>query len=99
MQQVFLFAEGADVPDFQSADGLPVSPLLLSVLTAKFTPSPREDFSSAFRLTAAVAKAFLEEFYSNYELSQPQARIHRRFKFFLEQLSENQGVWFVEADV
>jgi len=97
VRQVFLFTSDA-VPDFQNEDGFPISEKLWPELMSRFT-SARVENSDVFRIPAEPALKFLSEFYSCYELSQPQRRILHRLEQVLIGISPEKSVGFAAAEV
>jgi len=97
VRQVFLFTSDT-VPDFQSEDGFPVSEKLWSELMSRFA-SARAENSDIFQIPAEPALKFLSEFYSRYELSQPQRRILRRLEQVVGGVSPEKTVGFAVAEV
>lgn len=99
MKQVFLSIPDSSSLDFEQEDGLPVSQYLLLELTTSFPEALKAQDPLAFVMTASRALVFLRDFYSRYELSQPQRRVKARFEKILAELPENQEIGFVAADV
>ena len=98
MQLVFLLTTESEFLDLETSDGLPVSEHLLFEINATF---PKERFSekSTGVLSAGQALQFLRDFYSRYELSQPQRRIQLKLDQTLANLATDQRVRFVVEEV
>jgi len=97
VRQVFLFTSDA-VTDFQNEDGFPVSEKLWPDLMSRFA-SQYASTSDTLRIPAELALKFLSEFYSRYELSQPQRRILRRLEQILGTLPPAQPAGFALTEV
>lgn len=98
MKQVFLISPAAREIDLEAEDALPVSERLISELGARFQGIQSED-RSLYSIPAAQAAEFLRQFYSRYELSQPQRRVWRRLEQALCGLSPDQNAEFVVTEV
>jgi len=97
VRQVFLFTSDT-VPDFQNEDGFPVSGKLWPELISQFA-SEHAATSDSLHISAEAALKFLSEFYSRYELSQPQRRILHRMEQVLSGVSPEKSVGFALAEV
>ena len=99
MLQVFLSLAELSSACFENEDGFPVSDRLWSELKTHFSITSELSESRRFSLTAEAARSFLVNFYSRYELSQPQQRIRARFEKVLAEISPESQVWFVAEEV
>jgi len=99
MLQVFLSLVKTGPSGFENEDGFPVSDRLWGELKTRFLTEPQSGEERCFSLTVKEARAFLEVFYSRYELSQPQRRIRARFEKILAEISPENQVWFVAEEV
>ena len=97
MQQVFVFSEKEEVAHFDKIDGLPVSNYLWPYLLTHFPQNLKD--SRVFKFSVAASHALLKEFYSKYELSQPQRRIRLRVENYLSKLSPEQTVQLIVVEV
>ena len=97
MRQFFIFSEAERTVDFDAQDGLPVSNYLELYLFTHFSQNLKDN--NRFDFSAATAIALLKEFYSKYELSQPQRRIRLRVENYLSKLSPEQTVQLIAVEV
>ncbi len=97
MQQVYVFLEAEEVAHCDKMDGLPVSNYLWPYLLTHFPQNLKDN--NVFKFSATAAHAFLKEFYSKYELSQPQRRIRLRVENYLCKLSPDQIVQLAVIEV
>jgi hypothetical protein len=103
MRQALLFSHeeilaGLSETEIENQDALPVSDKLLPELESRWCFSETENPNIFFAAPEELLH-FLREFYSRYELSQPQRRLWKRFENFLATRSPGDMVGVVRADV
>ena len=98
MRQVFLLIGPDQSVNFENQDALPLSERIWVELEKRF-PSAQSKDKNSFSISSAQALELLHDFYARYELSQPQRRVRSRFEKNLTELSPDQSVQFVIAEV
>lgn len=98
MRQLFIQTSEASTAGFENQDAFPVSERLISEFETRFL-SVEQDGQTVFKSAAPPILSFLNDFYAQYELAEPQRRVLQRLERILRAQDPAQPIGLIAVDV